>query len=141
MDDFEYVLTIIDPWINKYYEHGAAALLPDELVGVGVWLLEAEVNNGGFGQYYFNSAGELAIQTVPALRAIGAERTARLLEEANSEFPKAMPPVDRTMRQEKLDEISECTRFYVLEKEFYEAPEDLTALLAVYLRRLRTNGS
>ena len=140
MDDFEYVLEVIDPWINKYHEHGYEALSPEEMVGVGVWLLEAEVNNGGFDQYYFNSAGELAIPTVTALRTIGAERTACLLAAANSEFPNSLPPVDRTMRQKKLDEIREVVRFYVLEEEFYQAHEDLTALLAVHLRSLRANG-
>jgi hypothetical protein len=140
MDDFEYVLEVIDPWIDKYHEHGADALFPEELVGVGVWLLEAEVNNGGFDQYYFNSAGELAIQTVSALRKIGAERTACLLAAANSEFPNSLPPVDRALRQEKLDEIRDVVRFYALEEELYEAHEDLTALLAVHLRSLRANG-
>lgn len=42
MEDFEYVLEVIDPWINKYHEHGNEALSPEEMVGVGVWLLEAE---------------------------------------------------------------------------------------------------
>ena len=60
MSDFDYVLAVIDPWINKFIDCGANALRFEEIVGVGVWLLEAEVNNGGFDQYYFNSAGDLA---------------------------------------------------------------------------------
>lgn len=44
------------------------------------------------------------------------------------------------MRQKKLDEIRDVARFYVLEEEFYQAHEDLTALLAVYLRSFLANG-
>jgi len=138
MDDFEYIWEIIDPWITKYCEHGSDVLSSEEMVGVGVWLLEAEVNNGGFDQYYFNSSGELAIQTVAALRTIGADRTARLLAAANSEFPNSLPPADRTLRQEKLDEIRDVVRFYALEEEFYQGHEDLTALLAAHLRSSRS---
>jgi hypothetical protein len=43
---------------------------------------EADVNNGGFGQYLSNKGRRRAVLTLKALQAIGARRSARLLEEA-----------------------------------------------------------
>ncbi len=45
-------------------------------------LLEAEVMNGGFGQYLTNTDGEHIEETLAGLRRIGAERTVALLIEA-----------------------------------------------------------
>ena len=47
---------------------GVKALSPGERVFLYVWNLEAEVNNGGFEQFYLNSAGDNAIETPVALR-------------------------------------------------------------------------
>jgi hypothetical protein len=134
MDDLDYVLERIDPWITKYISFGPQALTPLEAVGVGVWMLDAEVNNGGFDQYYFNSAGDLAIQTVAALKSIGAVKTAVLLACANEEFPEATPPTDRAERQRVLDEIREVARFAALEREFYRDEENRISLLAGHLK-------
>lgn len=63
-----------------------------ERVFVAVWALEADVNNGGFDQYYLNSAGDHAWFAPAALRTIGAERTAAIVEQANAEFGPDGPP-------------------------------------------------
>jgi hypothetical protein len=107
---------------------------------VGVWTLEAEVNNGGFDQYYFNSAGDLAMQTVEALKAIGAVKTAVLLDCANKEFPEALPPVDRAERQRVLDGVREVARFAALERDFYLDEENRISLLASFLRQHAADG-
>ncbi|MCX9158601.1 DMP19 family protein [Niveibacterium sp. 24ML] len=140
MNDLDFVLKRIDPWVEKYICAGPSALDPLEVVGVGVWMLEAEVNNGGFDQYYFNSAGDLALQTVEALKAIGAGNTASLLSAANAEFPGSVPPVNRAERQEALGRIRETVRFASLEAEFYRYEEDLLTLLASYLRAHAGDG-
>lgn len=139
MNNFDYVQNIVAPWLDKFFDHGAGALTSEEALGVGVWLLEADVNNGGFDQYYFNSAGDFASTTVGALRKIGAHRTAEILAAANSEFPNSLPPSQREERQLKLDEISGSVRFAALEAEFWQGHEDLTELLALYFTQtLRT---
>jgi hypothetical protein len=134
MTDFDYVIASLEPWIDKYIDHGPDALSTIERVGVGIWMLEAEVNNGGFDQYYFNSAGDLAVPTVQALIDVGATNTASLLAAANSEFPNSLPPADRNLRQQALEKIRDGARFGALEQEFYSGSEDLAALLAAYLR-------
>src|SRR5262245_10548228 len=46
------------------------------------WLLEAEVNNGGFNQFFWNSSGRFAREAVEGWKRIGAEQQAELTEEA-----------------------------------------------------------
>jgi len=104
-------------------------LSPSERVFILVWELEAEVNNGGFNQFFFNSAGDRASATPAALRAIGAGRTAAIVDEANSSFPDG-PPADRAVRQGVLETIDPDTELFdELDQEFYGYPDDLSALL------------
>ncbi|MCA6417862.1 MAG: DMP19 family protein [Cytophagales bacterium] len=48
------------------------------------WILEAEVNNGGFNQFYFNSSGQLADLGQDAFKTIGAIQFASLVGRADS---------------------------------------------------------
>jgi len=50
--------------------------------------LEAEVNNGGYNQFYFNSSGQFAKALPDALKLVGATKFADLTERANSTFEK-----------------------------------------------------
>jgi hypothetical protein len=133
MEDLDFVLTAIDPWLDKYISQGANALSADEAIGVGVWLLESEVNNGGFDQYYFNTGGSLATKTVEALRTIGAYETAGILEAANADIPALPLPEDRNERSAVLDKVGQVSRFRALETEFYSERENRIGLLAKYL--------
>jgi hypothetical protein len=72
---------------------------------------EADVNNGGFGQYLGNKGRKRAGEALHALRSIGAKRTADML--ASALAPGAS------------DETLERT-----DKRFYNSAEDL-ALLTV----------
>ncbi|WP_431046413.1 DMP19 family protein [Roseateles sp. L2-2] len=135
MDDLDYVLNRVDPWISKFIETGANDLTPLQMIAVGTWMLEGMVNNGGFDLYYCSSAGDLALQTVDALKQIGAPQTASLLAAANAEFPGGVPPADPELRQQVLDSIQDTARFSVLETEFYQDSEGRLALLASFLRK------
>jgi len=135
MDDLDFVLETIEPWLDKYHRDGVEALSPTEALGVGVWLLEAEVNNGGFDQYYFNTSGVLAVSTVRSLAEIGAKLTSSLLAAANADVPNLPLPDDRDLRGALLDEVAETARFKDLEAEFYECNENRIALLAIYLKK------
>ena len=48
--------------------------------------LEAEVNNGGFDQFFFNNAGDQTAETIEALIAIGATHTASIVRAAATSF-------------------------------------------------------
>ena len=53
-----------------------------------IWALEAEVNNGGYNQFYFNSSGQFYKYLPDALRLVGANKFADLTERANKTFEK-----------------------------------------------------
>ena len=104
----------------------------ERLVG---WL-EAEVNNGGFDQFFFNSAGDEAAATIEALEAIGAFSTAAIVRRACARFPGGMPPADRDERQARLEEVSPDTDAFEAEDEqFYAYEDDLSALVAAHADR------
>ncbi len=56
-----------------------------------IWALEAEVNNGGYNQFYFNSSGQFYKHLPDALKFVGANKFADLTERANSTFEKENP--------------------------------------------------
>jgi hypothetical protein len=98
--------------------------------------LEAEVNNGGFDQFFFNAAGDDAAATIQALEAIRASTTASLLRAACARFPGGMPPGDRDARQELLETVSpDSEAFEDEDQRFYAYEDDLAGLLSAYIAR------
>ena len=67
--------------------------------------LDAEVNNGGFAQYYFNSSGDNWQDALAGLAAIGAERRHRLMLGTVEKFGDAKPAIDRNTRTSQLSKI------------------------------------
>ena len=95
--------------------------------------LEAEVNNGGFDQFFYNSTGDDTAETIQALETIGASRMADIVKRAASKFPGNMPPKDRFARQDVLLQVSpDGDGFEELDGEFYGYPDDLAELLQKY---------
>ena len=102
---------------------------------ITIWGLEAEVNNGGFGQYYFNGAGDQAFFAPTALSLIGASKMAGITAEANAAFGSGGPPRQPAERDAFLDRIKGTTSWDDLDRASYEYPDDINALLVAYLRR------
>ena len=102
---------------------------------VTIWGLEADVNNGGFDQFYFNSSGNQAFFAPAALEKIGATLVSAIVREANSYFGPSGPPSDRDARSSKLEELTKGQEdlFDDLDRRFYEYPDDISALLVAYL--------
>ena len=96
---------------------------------------EIEVNNGGISQYFFNTSGRYAHQTVEALKLIGAKKSANILQKAIDKFPNKTVPQDDEQRQEILEQIEEKSDeiWDKLEDKFYEYPEDLNQLNINYI--------
>ena len=106
-----------------------------ERVLVTIWGLEADVNNGGFDQYYFNGAGDLAFYADAALQRVGAHRMATIVRSANAMFGEQGPPRDRNARQVALFALTDGDEnaFDELDREFQSYPDDLAGLLTAYL--------
>lgn len=110
--------------------------LPEsDRVLITIWGLEAEVNDGGFDQYYFNGAGAQARHAPAALRRIGAEAMATIVERANALFGVQGPPEDDVARQEALFALTTVKEgpWEDLDRLFYAYPDDISTLLEQYL--------
>ena len=107
--------------------------LRDQIL-IAIWGLEADVNNGGFDQYYFNGSGNLAWFAPKALKSIGANRMASIAERANAKFGEAGPSPDRDERQSALFEITDADEeaWEELDREFYAYPDDIAGLLVAH---------
>jgi hypothetical protein len=99
--------------------------------------LEREINNGGFNQYFFNSSGDNAHETVISLKAIGADKTADILQKAIDQFPDKKVPKDRDERNVILEQIEETSNdvWDGLDQEFYQYQDDLNTLNIEYVKR------
>ena len=100
-----------------------------------IWDVEAEVNNGGFSQYFVNSSSETAPFVVEALRTVDAPDTAAICERAiSAAFPGGLPKTTDGIRQlaaefsdETLEHLNE------LDQEFFSYPHNLSDLLFNYV--------
>ena len=102
-----------------------------------VWSVEAEVNNGGFSQYFLNDSCETAGFVAEALDTIGAPRTAEICRRAIAvAFPKGLP-ADAEAISAAAVEFSDETEdeLTVLDGEFYQYPHNLTELLFAYVAK------
>lgn len=126
------VFKISDTLFERCERLGYENLRPKEKVFFCIWALEAEVNNGGFDQYYFNSAGDHAKDAANALQLIGANHAASLVTRANDLFGKTGPDSDQTKRQDQLEALPEA-QMEKLTEEFLEYRDDLQNLLINYI--------
>jgi hypothetical protein len=117
---------------------GHADLTAEERLILAAETFNREVHGGGFGQWFSNTESSVT-DTIGALRAVGADGTARLLERAAGAVPAGwseMQPLDTRIRL--LEPMKAVLRslddsFFALERE-----EDLTALIARFVRQNRT---
>ena len=106
----------------------------------GIGVLNMQVMNGGFEQYYDNDYGIFAEETLNGLKKIGAELTFRILKSSVEILKKHKEPQtdlfnfiteSKYWENEEIEEV-----FDRLDEQYYklEEKEDLTELLGNYLR-------
>jgi len=103
--------------------------------------LEREINNGGFNQYFYNSSGDFAHDTIISLQTIEANKTADILLQAIEQFPNSTVPKDRAKRQEALDQIEDTVNevWEQLDQVFYKYEDDLNELNLQYIKQNRSS--
>ena len=101
IDAYEYCMKKCD-WDPSVLADGN---IKDFLLGM---LFQAEVDNGGISQFFFNSSGDLSQETVAALTKVDA-KSARILAEALACFPNGVAPRDRQIRNDLMDRFDEET--------------------------------
>jgi hypothetical protein len=89
------------------------------------WILEGEINNGGFNQFYFNSSGQYAEMAEIGLKTIGADKFSELTSKANKIYIENKERLeefdDGTM--ESFSESYKDNPLNDLDTEFYELYE------------------
>lgn len=97
-------------------ESEIAKLSPGDRLILVIGEFEADVNNGGFGQYFENKGMERARETLGYLADIGAKRTADWLSSA-LEAPDDSDTLER------------------LDSQFLKKPQDLASMVMRYLSK------
>ena len=122
---------------KKEQQKGFKSLTKKEQQIYAIWWLEGEVNNGGFNQYFWNSAGNHAGLALQTLQQMGATKTADLLSQAiEAAFGDVLPP-SRSERQDALlkDEEAKSKKLDELDQVFYLYQEDISQLMNEYLKQ------
>ncbi|GGZ32436.1 hypothetical protein GCM10007049_27400 [Echinicola pacifica] len=104
-----------------------------------IWVLEAEVNNGGYNQFYLNPDGQFYKHLPEALKLVGASKFANLTEKANktfeSEYEKITKHQDGTL--EGFSKSYDENPLNDFDTEFYELykTENLQQIQVDFIRK------
>lgn len=134
------VMDYVDYKIGGNYSHESAivdALSPGVRALYVTWLLEAEVNNGGFNQYFWNSAGQFAHLAPESLDFFGAMEHAALMREAISVRTAEAQTMSEFKRQGTLEAFSASykhTKLNTLDEKFFQMKEKITPLRIAKIR-------
>lgn len=109
----------------------------EQKVFSAIWSLESEVNNGGFLQYFENDRGETVNFTPIALKRIGANKCARIVERAIRAVSSGAFPTTPELTEAVLGDLSDDAReeLDALSAEFQDYPDDLTELLFAFVSK------
>ena len=102
------------------------------------WIVEGEVNNGGFNQYYWNSDGRHSSEAVTSFEFFAASQYAELMREANSVRKQEAAAIKEYEDKNTLDAFSEsykASKLGPLDDRFYALSEDLSALRIAKIRQ------
>lgn len=100
-----------------------------------VWLLAADVDNGGFDQYFFNASGDLAPFAPEAFEEIGAPEVAEIVAEAVAAFGEEGPATDQSERHQQMERLAPSARrqWAELDAKFLRHAENIPGLLRSYV--------
>ena len=137
-EDEDFILSSLDEFICTLCQYGEDIDKLNEAQKLFFFNqnVERELNNGGFNQYFWNSSGDFANETIASLKAIGAEKTAALLQQAMDQFPDRKVPTNRDERNELQEQIQEQADevWNELDEKFYLYEENLNELNLAFIK-------
>ncbi|HEY1123299.1 MAG TPA: DUF4375 domain-containing protein [Haloferula sp.] len=100
---------------------GYASLTRPQQLYKAVFILDAEINNGGLDQYFVNSSGDHWRDALEGLKTMGDLKRAEVLEEAVVKFGNGGPSTERRTRQRQLAAIArkDENAFEALDARYY----------------------
>lgn len=140
-EKIEYALInyILEQKLTDYEkEKEIISSLPDGLIMLySTWIFEAEVNNGGFNQYFYNSSNQFVEEAYQGLLEVGAVKHAELIKRAVDIFNDELD-MQLKMREigtiEAFSESYELTKLNEIDSLFYSIDENLSELRVRYIR-------
>jgi Domain of unknown function (DUF4375) len=115
MGPTEELREIAIPLIDRVGSAGLSVLNPSEKAVYLVWCFVANVNNGGFSAFFYNSPGEYAAETVESLRSVGCENVGDELQSVMALFPNSVVPADLEERNRAWNELPAHQRAKVVD--------------------------
>ncbi|WP_223783205.1 DUF4375 domain-containing protein [Myxococcus sp. AS-1-15] len=119
-----------------------SALPPDERELVALWRMEADINNGGFMQFFCNWGEETCHLAIEALGRVGAQGTRQCL----SDMLNVVAHYGETEEMVSLSDLpgmltpDERDRLYALDQAFWKYPESLAkAVVRHYAPRVASH--
>jgi Domain of unknown function (DUF4375) len=104
--DLYQILGAIEVLVGSKISRKLPTTLSERMIFAFTWLAR-EVQNGGFHQYFFNSAGDYWRDALEGLVAIGDEHGLAMFRQTLSIFPDGTPSTDRFTRQDQLEVLDE----------------------------------
>ncbi|MFN0135425.1 MAG: DUF4375 domain-containing protein [Phycisphaerae bacterium] len=103
-------------------------------------MLDAEVKNGGFVQWFWNSSGQFAPLVPEDLRRIGADTHAAIVARAvaiHADEKAAFDSAQNSWTPSKaFSQLAKTSKLAALDDEYYAIQVELHTLIAVYARRI-----
>lgn len=99
-----------------------------------VFMLDAEIKNGGLDQYFVNSSGDQWRDAMEGLKAMKAGKHLSVLQKAVAKFGKDGPSADRAIRQMQLAKIASADEagFDALNDRYYDIEESIEVIASRY---------
>ncbi len=133
------VTTAVDQVFARLQASGYDSLNDMQRTLLCVWATVGEVDNGGFEQFFLNTSGDWATDTVDAFIMIGAPNLAEVVKGAIGVFPEGGPSCDQDTRRGQLDTLSSqaCDKLRLQDGKFDSKHPDVDALIESFVNRHR----
>ena len=125
-----------DNWENE--SAVVRSLSPALSVFYATWILEAEVNNGGYNQFFYNSSGQWITEAIEGFRLFGASAHAENAEHAFVIYKEEKERLDAYRESGTLEAFSDSyndTQLGKVDDDFFSITENLSQLRIAYIRR------
>lgn len=143
--DDELVMAVME-WMWEKVDHDweseyeIISTLPKACQNIySVYQIEAEVNNGGFNQCFYNSSKEFTVMAESGFEAIGAKGFADIMKRANNLYSEIKDDLDKYQDGtiEGFSKSYENNPLNELEEEFYQMyeQEQLDKLCVEYIKQ------
>jgi hypothetical protein len=123
---------------NYEHEHEIVTTLPKGFQTIySTWWVEAEVNNGGFNQYFWNSAGQFRKEALEGYKILGATEHADLMDQAIKIYDQEAGRLQKFKEKGTVAAFSESYKDDPLKQcddKFYKIKTDVSALRVKFIR-------